>query len=453
MKHFILTIISLITLLSNVAAQSDSLSRAQLKAEIKREILQELQEQEVQNQDKNQWKSRLHLYGFIRNYIHYDTRECIAMTGELFNLVPKDVELNEKGEDINDVSRMLFTSFTSRLGVDVTGPRLLNAQSSAKLEADFCGFSPTNTLFRIRHAYIQLDWKRLSLLLGQTWHPTFNVYPSCSSYSAGAPFSASSRSPQLRLTWDAGHNWETMLSLLYQVPDMSVGPNGKTYDYARWNIWPEVYASIAHHGKHFTFGAGVTILSLKPRKSSTAEQVNIGPDGTTTISLIQVPAHDRVLGISPEIFADYKYGLFNIKGKVTYAENTSHLTMISGFGATDYNPQTGSYKYAPLRSVVSWLNLTYGKKFMGGIFLGYLDNLGAKKDFISTNDFWVYAAKNIDYVYRIAPSITFFAKNLEVGLEGDYTVAGYGDEAIDGNTKALRDVGNLRVSLMVRYRF
>ena len=65
----------------------------------------------------------------------------------------------------------------------------------------------------------------------------------------------------------------------------------------------------------------------------------------------------------------------------------------------------------------------------------------------------LYAAKNIDYVYRIAPSITFFAKNLEVGLEGDYTVAGYGDEAIDGNTKALRDVGNLRVSLMVRYRF
>ena len=38
-------------------------------------------------------------------------------------------------------------------------------------------------------------------------------------------------------------------------------------------------------------------------------------------------------------------------------------------------------------------------------------------------------------------------------MEADYTVAGYGDVAIDGNTKALRDVSNLRTSLIVKYKF
>ena len=89
----------------------------------------------------------------------------------------------------------------------------------------------------------------------------------------------------------------------------------------------------------------------------------------------------------------------------------------------------------------------------GGILFGYTDNLGAKQDFISTDDFWMFGAKNTDYIYRIAPSVTYFVKNLELALEGDYTVVGYGDLALDGNTKALRDVANLRACLMVRYRF
>lgn len=454
-KTILLTILFL-GLCSNIMAQSDSLSMAKMKEEIKREVMAEIeaeQKSRKKSEEKNSHGTKLQLYGFIRNYIHYDSRECIALTGGLFNIMPKDVELNEDGEDLNDVSKMVFVSFTSRLGVDVTGPTLLGAASSAKLEGDFCGYTPKNLLFRIRHAYVQLAWKKSRLLLGQTWHPSFQVAPSISGYSAGAPFATSSRSPQLRFTYDAGKNWEMIFAALYQFSDASYGPDGKSFDYARWNVWPELYASISHQSEHFLFGAGVDILSLMPRKTSTALRTTINADGTESITPISVRTNDRVLGITPEIFADYKNNKFNIKGKVIYAENASHLTMIGGFGATAYDPETGSYEYAPIRTVTSWLNATYGKKYVAGIMLGYVDNLGAKKNFISTDDFWAFEVKNVDYVYRIAPSITYFAKNMEVALEGDYTVAGYGDLAIDGNTKALRDVSNLRVSLMVRYRF
>ncbi len=190
-----------------------------------------------------------------------------------------------------------------------------------------------------------------------------------------------------------------------------------------------------------------------PRRESVALREVTAADGTVTTVQMAVRVKDRVMGVTPEIFADYKVGKFNLKGKVIYAQNASHLQMASGFGATAYDPTTGEYEYAPLRSLTTWINATYGRTVRGGILFGYTDNLGAKQDFISTDDFWMFGAKNTDYIYRIAPSVTYFVKNLELALEGDYTVVGYGDLALDGNTKALRDVANLRACLMVRYRF
>ena len=454
MKNIAFTLILIFSTLTQLFAQSDSLTLAKLKQEIKREVIAEINaEREAEEKKRNPLGTKLHLYGFIRNYIHYDTRQCYAATGELFNVMPLDVNLNEKGEDLNDVEKLVFVSFTSRLGVDAVGPRIFNADTSAKLEADFCGFSPTNILFRIRHAYVQFAWERTKFLLGQTWHPSFKVAPSVSSYSAGAPFAASSRSPQVSLTYDAGKRWELYFAALYQNGDASYGIDGKSYDYSRWNIWPELFAAITHNGEHLMYGASVNILGLMPRKTSIAITEVTNPDGTISSKPMEVLANDRVVGVTSELYADYKYGKFNLKGKAIYAENATHLTMVSGFGATSYDPKTGSYEYAPLRSVTTWINATYGSRVRGGLLLGYSDMLGAKKDFISTDDFWVFGAKNVDYIYRVAPSVTYFAKNFEVGLEGDYTVVGYGDLAIDGNTKALRDVGNLRMTLMVRYRF
>ena len=84
---------------------------------------------------------------------------------------------------------------------------------------------------------------------------------------------------------------------------------------------------------------------------------------------------------------------------------------------------------------------------------GFTQNLGAARNFISTDDFWMRGAKNVDYIYRISPSLTYAVKNLTLALETDYTVVGYGDVAINGRSKALRNVGNVRVCTMIKYSF
>ena len=454
MRRFFLTFLLIHFLTLHAVAQSDSLSLAALKAEIKSEVLAELRsEQEMGQVHKSINDTKLSVYGFVRNYMSYDTRQCITLSGDIFNIMPMDENLNAEGEDLNATPRTIYVAFSSRLGFDVEGPAIFGAASSAKLEADFAGFSATNMVFRVRHAYVQLDWKNTTLIVGQTWHPSFQVTPSISGYGAGAPFATSSRMPLVQLNQRVVGNLHAIVAAVFQHTDSSYGPDGKTYDYARWNLWPEGYFSLKYMDDNLTFGAGVSVLSLMPRRESVALREVTAADGTVTTEQMAVRVKDRVMGVTPEIFADYKVGKFNLKGKVIYAQNASHLQMASGFGATAYDPTTGEYEYAPLRSLTTWINATYGRTVRGGILFGYTDNLGAKQNFLSTDDFWMFGAKNTDYIYRIAPSVTYFVKNLELALEGDYTVVGYGDLALDGNTKALRDVANLRACLMVRYRF
>lgn len=250
-----------------------------------------------------------------------------------------------------------------------------------------------------------------------------------------------------------GKGWDFTAAALYQFPNLSTGPSGVDVCYSRWSKLPEIYMSMKHVGEHFTIGVGVDALSIMPRKTSFVDREVTLDDGATQMQSVEVRVKDRVTGISPELFADYKSGKFNIKGKVMYAQNTAHLTMVSGFGATAFDPQTGSYEYAPIRSAVSWVNATYGKKLRAGMMLGYMKNLGAAKDFISTNDFWMRGAKNTDYIYRVSPSLAYNIKSLQLALEVDYTVVGYGDVALNGCSKALRDVSNTRACFMIMYSF
>lgn len=398
---------------------------------------------------------RLNFYGFVRNYICYDSRRCYTVMGEMFNIMPMDEAWNEDHtQDLNAVQEVSFVSFTSRLGVDVTGPEIWNAVSSAKVEADFCGFSSNNTLLRIRQAYVRLAWQRVTVTCGQTWHPmVIQVMPSVSGLASGSPFSPFNRSPQLNVALDLGRGWDATAAALYQFPNTSIGPDGITFNYSRWSGYPEIYLGVKHVGEQFTAGIGADLLSIMPRRNGTVQREVTADDGSTVMEEVTVRLNDRVTGISAEAFADYRYGKFNLKGKAIYGENTAHLTMVSGFGATAYDPVTGSYDYAPIRSVTAWVNATYGTQYRVGLMGGFSQNLGAARDFISTDDFWMRGAKNVDYIYRISPSFTYTIKNLSLALETDYTVVGYGDVAIDGRSHALRDVGGLRICTMIKYSF
>ena len=64
---------------------------------------------------------------------------------------------------------------------------------------------PLFSTVRLRHAYLNLDWGKPSLLLGQTWHPLYgDVAPQILNLNMGAPFQPFSRAPQIRFRYKTG---------------------------------------------------------------------------------------------------------------------------------------------------------------------------------------------------------------------------------------------------------
>ena len=107
-----------------------------------------------------QEKFSFKLYGFVRNYACFDSRESYTSNSEQFYYMPKDINPDSKGNDIYAQPNMMLLSITTRLGVNITGPEFLGAKTSAKIESDFAGFGTSNTVLRIRQAYAKMDWKR-----------------------------------------------------------------------------------------------------------------------------------------------------------------------------------------------------------------------------------------------------------------------------------------------------
>ena len=397
-------------------------------------------------------KPSVKLYGFIRNYMDFDTRENLSSNSDQFNMIPKDEYRNDYGDDLNQRADIHLLSITTRLGLNITGPEFLGAKTSAKIESDFAGFGSNNTVLRIRQAWAKMEWEKQSLLVGQAWHPMMgDMMPDVFSLATGAPFTPFSRTPQARYDYKAGKVTLTATAL-YQLQYLSYGPNANnlessttSFEYARKAVIPELYFQAMYKNGAFMAGAGVDILTLKPR---TEYSDKLG---------VTVQSDELLHSFSPTLFASYKNGNWGIKGRVTYAQNASHLNMLSGYGVTKvkYNHEV---EYGNLSSITSWIDVTYKQKLEKGtltwcLFGGYGKNLGCDKDFVNSKMMYVRGFKNIDNFWRVAPSVLYTHNAMQVGIEYEPTTVGYGTMKADGSVDRERYVTNHRVCLMMKYNF
>ena len=447
----------------------------------------------VEPDQKSEPKNHFKLYGFIRNYFIYDSRESVSGTGDLFYYLPKDIKMNEDGtEDLNATSSFRFLALTSRLGVDVTGYQIGNVAFGAKIEGDFySGLSsvddkkfpdvktwfPANTKIsgtaaaRLRQAYATVQWKELplngdekasvGLKIGQAWHPMAADHPHVFSLEAGAPFGPFSRTPLVQMDADLGKNWVVSAAAIWQMQYQSNGPVGNSAIYMKYGMTPEMYAAVAYKTKGFLFRVGADMLSIKPRVLGTVP----APTDEKPEAVKTVRVSDRKTSLLYYIYTQYTHGKFALKAKSTYGQSGEHLNLMSGYAKVGEPNEDGSWNYASLNSSSSWLSMTYGKKWQGVLFLGYVKTLGLAKGASDTpvakDDvyFCSNGFSNINQVYRINPQLIYNIGKLNVGLEYQWTSVQYGDYD-NGmlNERAIADknlhwVGNHRVNMMVKYNF
>ncbi len=401
------------------------------------------------------------LYGFVRNYACFDTRESYTSNSEQFYYMPKNEVLDANGKDLNEQTNMMLLSITTRLGLNITGPEFLGAKTSAKIESDFAGFGTSNTVLRIRQAYAKMDWEKHSLLVGQAWHPMMgDMMPDVFTLETGAPFTPFSRSPQVRYDYKK-KNFTLTATALYQYQYTSYGPDGASFNYARNAVVPELYFQAMYKNNGFQAGVGVDLLALKPRQSYTLDTPLNSGDAATGVDKDGNPTYtykcseELVASISPTVFASYKSGNWGIKGRFTYAQNAAHLSMISGYAVTDIK-SNGEQEYGTLNSASGWIDVTYKQPLKKGYltfccFAGYTKNLGCNDGI--KGSIYMRGEKNMDYMWRVAPSVLYTHNSMSIGVEYNPTTVGYGTADSQYKVDNTHAVTNHRICAMLKYNF
>lgn len=375
--------------------------------------------------------------GFVKTDIIYDTRQTTSIREGFFLLYPAP-ELHDKNhEDINAKSNFNILSIQSRLTSKLSAPDAFGAKTSGLLEGEFFGHTEGDINgFRLRHAFVKLDWTNVSLVVGQTWHPMFiaEMFPGVVSFNSGVPFQPFSRNPQIRLTYSS-NNIKLIAGAMTQRDFQSNGPSGFSSTYLRNTVVPNLHLQFQYLNKGTHLGAGVDYKSLTPRLVTTK---NVKTDET-------------VSGLSLIGFAKFNIDPITIKAQGIYAENNADLLQLGGYAVKNTDAVTGKETYTALSSFSAWSEISTGKEIEYAVFFGYSKSLGASENITGA---YYGRGTDIDNVYRISPRIQFNSEKNRISAELEYTSAGYGkpNNLNKGKVEELKTVSNLRL-LVAFYLF
>lgn len=382
----------------------------------------------------------LKFYGQVRTDLYYNSRANEETVDGLFYMYPKDKVRDEDGKDLNSTPSSNFCTLYSRLGVDVFGPKLGTAQTSAKVEIDFRGTGTSYSVVRLRHAYLNLDWGKSALLAGQTWHPLFgDVSPQVLNLSTGAPFQPFSRAPQIRYRY-TDKNFQLTGAAIWQSQYLSQGPAGKSQEYIKKSCIPEIYIGADYKNGGLLAGAGIEMLSLKPRTQA------IGENEKT------YKVDERITTLSYEAHIKYNNKKWFVAAKSVLGSNLTQASGLGGFGIKSVDKRTGEQEYTPIRFSSSWLNVVYGQKWKPGIFVGYAKNLGTSDELIS--DKLYGTGTDLDQLTTAGAELTYNIPHWKFGVEYTLTSARYGSlNTSNGKIKDTHAVCNNRIVAVAMFMF
>ncbi|MBK7500159.1 MAG: hypothetical protein IPI19_14005 [Ignavibacteriales bacterium] len=374
--------------------------------------------------------------GFVKSDFFFDSRQVATFREGHFLLYPLNELLDVNGEDINAKASFNALSIQSRVTAKLFGPEVLGAKSGGLIEGEFFGTSDADVNgFRLRHAYVTLNWENTGLLFGQTWHPMFvtDVFPQVVSFNTGSPFQPFSRNPQIRLT-QSFDKFNLIAALLTQRDVTSNGPAGFSSSYLRNNLIPSAHLQLQYKSESFVTGAGVDYKSLTPRISTTKNY----------------KTNETVSGLSGLLYAKYVFSGFTWMVEGVYGQNLTDLLMLGGYAVSAVDTATGYEEYTPLNVYSVWTDLSYGKDIQPGIFIGYTRNLGADNKIVGS---YSTRVSNIDKIFRITPRVIFNFSKVRFAVETEFTSTSYGKTDEFGKVNDTKDVLNIRGLMAVYYFF
>ncbi len=391
----------------------------------------------------------IHFSGYVKNDFFYDYRKTVGIREGHFYLYPENIKYDADSVDINAKTTFNFLSIQTRLRGDITGPDAWGAKTSGVIEGEFYGTTDASiNCFRVRHAYAKLSWPNTDLTIGQTWHGMFfeECFPEIMSVNTGCPFQPFSRNPQIKVA-QKFKDFKFIISVMSQRDFAEWGGS----DALRNAALPDLNLRISY--QHFNedntrelfIGGSADYKVLVPKIVTDSNYSTNSSLNNYAFSLV------------------FKYRCPKVTFKLSgiYGQDLYNHTMLGGY-AYKYTTDSmtiarGDFSYTPINTFSSWIDFTTnGSKFRFGILGGYTRNLGSFHNILNWTDEHSYFSRgwNIAYVYRISPRFVFITGKIKMGIEGDYTVAGYGSSINSlGEVKNVKPVSNIRLMYSMFYYF
>ena len=379
---------------------------------------------------QNKWSVKAG--GYISTDLFWDTRTVVESRDGVLCLYPENVQKDVNGKDINARPSFNFLALNTRISLRIQAPDALGAKISGMVEGWFAGMSNNDINgFSMRHAFIKMDWRSSSLLMGQTWHPLFteDCFANTIAGSAGSPFQPFSRAAQIRFTQKIGPT-KLMLYISSQRDFLSSGPAGTSSAYLRNSAIPE-------SGIQYTFGRNYSL-----REEAYRFQIGVGYDykylipRTTTDSNLYtrngIHSQAAIVFVHFSKMVGFENALWGIKAKAMYARGCNEFLTLGGYAYKflDDDPLNTNkdYQYTTLNSISSWIDIYRNfAQWEFGLFGGFAKNLGSDKmiqDWNNPNAYFV-RGRDLDYLYRVSFRIKYTVQKIQFGIEPEYTAATY----------------------------
>lgn len=386
-------------------------------------------------------------YGFIRTDYIWDTRKSAQVREYNLNLYPLDEVIDVNGADLNDTGASNFLSVVSRLGAKVKGPNVWGAKISGTLEGDFFGNTEaTIGLLRLRHAHVNLDWSKTSLIMGQTWYPTFipEVFPGVANFSTGILFNPFGWASQVRLKQNFTKEFSGAITAYKEREFTTQTATGGTQNSASINSSvPTIHGQLQFKNKNWIAGLGAEFKSLQPLTESGGKVSNEKANSTSFVG-----------------YAKYSNDKFSVKAYGITGTDMANLVMLGGF--VGYTQAGQVEKYESSKTTAYWIDIaSNNKKVAPGLFFGMTTNDGTSRNLVAGETVKYYmrgvtGTRVVDQIMRVSGRVDFKQNKFRVTPEIEYTGATWGDLNTNGDGTAnlnKKDVSNMRFMVSCAYSF
>lgn len=351
-----------------------------------------------------------------------------------------------RGCDINAHPTANMLAIETRINMTALGPELCGAATKSFIEGEFFGQTDaTINSFRMRHAFLTMDWPDLQLLFGEYWNPVF--IPKCFahvvSYNTGTPFDPYSRDPQIRVTKKLNHGIELSFTASSQVGRADFGPFGQNTIYFRNAIVPNLNANFQQEFNDILYGFQLDYKRLVPRLVNDFDCI----------------VNESVNSVSALAYVHWTGDCYEQSFKFIFSQNLPDMNILGAY-AVHTKSATDKRTYVSLNVVSLWYDIyaSPDRLWQPGLFVAFEKNLGTSKTLYidpATGEPIIYGnAPKLDFATRVSPRIRWNLDPIQFALELEITTASWGNK-IDKHGRAVdkKVVTNFRTLFAAYYFF